>query len=89
MTRFTVCADEMFLGTVLYDSPFWKQVYESEPSWDGHMRFIDRIRNEGSSPHTFTMDDKEQLEKSEMLFARKFDETIDNGIVEYVFHEYR
>ena len=89
LTRYTVCADEMFLGTVLYDSPYWDEVYCKEVSWDGHMRYIDRIRNVGSSPHTFTMDDKEQIDSSKMLFARKFDENVDNDIIEYVFSRYR
>ena len=43
LTRFTVCADEMFLGTVIFASPFRNQVYNPEPSWDGHMRYIDRL----------------------------------------------
>lgn len=89
MTRFTVCADEMFLGTVIHDSPYWDQVYNPEPSWDGHMRYIDRIRNVGSSPHTFTMTDKNLIEKSEMLFARKFDETVDSEIIEFVYNSYK
>lgn len=89
LTRHTVCADEMFLGTVLYSSPYWKDVYNPEFSWDGHMRYIDRIRNVGASPHTFTMDDKESIDNSEMLFARKFDETVDSQIIEYIFNKYK
>ena len=89
LTRFTVCADEMFLGTVIRSSPFWSQVYNPEPSWDGHMRYIDRIRNVGSSPHTFTIDDKELIDNSEMLFARKFDSNVDSVIVDYVYNKYR
>lgn len=89
LTRFTVCADEMFLGTVIYDSPYWKQVYNPEPSWDGHMRYIDRIRNIGSSPHTFTIGDKKLIEESEMLFARKFDETVDSEIIEFIYNNYK
>lgn len=85
LTRFTVCADEMFLGTVIFASPFRNQVYNPEPSWDGHMRYIDRLRNVGSSPHTFTMADKERINSSKMLFARKFDTMVDKEIVDYVF----
>ena len=88
LTRFTVCADEMFLGTVIRSSPFWSQVYNPEPSWDGHMRYIDRIRNVGSSPHIFTINDKDHIIESKMLFARKFDENVDNEIIRFVYHNY-
>ncbi len=88
LTRFSCCADEMFLGTVIYDSPFWEGVYKKEFSWDGHMRYIDRIRNVGASPHTFTIADRELLDSSEMLFARKFDEKVDSDIIEYIFNKY-
>lgn len=53
------------------------------------MRYIDRINNEGSSPHTLTMADKDILLNSDMLWARKFDETVDNNIVEYLFEKYK
>ena len=88
LTRYTVCADEMFLGTVLYPSKYWEQVYVREQSWEGHMRYIDRIRCVGASPHTFTMDDRESIDSSKMLFARKFDENVDSEIIEYVFKKY-
>lgn len=88
-TKHTVCADEMFLGTVIRNSKFWEQVYNKDISWDGHMRYIDRINNEGSSPHTLTMADKDILLNSDMLWARKFDETADNNIIEYLFEKYK
>lgn len=89
MTRFTVCADELFLPTIIRNSRFWDQVYNKEASWDGHMRYIDRIRCVGSSPHTFTIEDKEAIENSKMLFARKFDEKVDNQIIEYVYARWK
>lgn len=89
LTRHSLCADEMFPGTVMYMSPYWDEVYCKEVSWEGHMRYIDRIRNVGASPHTFTIDDKEMIDSSEMLFARKFDENVDNDIIEYVFSRFR
>ncbi len=88
-TRYTVCADEMFLGTVIWNSPFKDQIYNPNPSWDGHMRYIDRIRNVGSSPHTFTIEDKDSLDNSEMLFARKFDENTDKEIIDYIYNKYK
>ncbi len=89
LTRFSCCADEIFLGTVIYNSPFWDEVYNKEFSWDGHMRYIDRIRNIGASPHTFTMEDRELLDSSEMLYARKFDENTDREIIDYIYNKYK
>lgn len=89
LTRHTVCADEMFIGTVIANSRFWAQVYNQEVSWDGHMRYIDRIRNVGSSPHTFTIDDKEKIDNSDLLWARKFDEDIDKKIIDYIYKKYK
>ena len=88
LVRFSVCADEMFLGTVLFASDFGKQVFKPEPSWDGHMRYIDRQRNVGASPHTFVMNDADSLLSSEMLFARKFDENIDRNIIDLIYKEF-
>lgn len=89
LTRHTTCADEMFLGTVIFNSPFAHQVYNPEQSWDGHMRYIDRINNVGSSPHTLVMADKDELDNTEMLFARKFDEDVDEDIIEYIYKKYK
>lgn len=89
LTKHTVCADEMFLGTVIRNSKYWEQVYIKEVSWDGHMRYIDRIHNEGTSPHTLTILDKDILLNSDMLWARKFDETVDSNIIDYIFEKFR
>ena len=60
--RFTCCADEMFLGTVIVNSKFRDQIYEPYRSPGGHMRLIDRERPEGASPHTLTIDDWKMIE---------------------------
>lgn len=89
LTRHTTCADEMFLGTVIFNSPFALQVHNPEASWDGHMRYIDRINNVGSSPHTLVMADKDILDNTDMLLARKFDEDVDKDIIEYIYKKYK
>lgn len=88
LTRFTDCADEMFLGTVLFTSKYWTEVYQPNPSRDGHMRYIDWTRRVGGSPHTFTMGDKESLDNSKMMFARKFCEETDKEIIDYIYEKY-
>lgn len=55
--KFTCCADEMFLETVMVNSKYRDQIYEPYRSPGGHMRLIDRERLEGASPHTLTIDD--------------------------------
>ena len=39
------------------------------------------IRWDGNVPHVFTKDDYSDLIKSNMMFARKFDERIDKEII--------
>lgn len=83
--KYTCCADEMFLGTVIVNSRFRDQIYEPYRSPGGHMRLIDRDRVEGASPHTFTMEDWDMIEKCPYFWARKFDLNRDPEIVDKVF----
>lgn len=87
-TKYTSCSDEMAIGTVIANSEFWPQVYEPFRSPGGHMRLIDRDRNEGASPHTFTMDDWDMIEKSPYFWARKFDLKRDREVIEKVFERW-
>ena len=82
---FTCCSDEMALGTVIANSPFWNQVYKPYRSLDGHMRLIDREREEKASPHTFTIDDWNMIETSPCFWARKFNLQKDKKVIEKVF----
>ena len=77
LTKYSLCADEIFLQTLCMSSRFKNNLY-----FGGNMRYIDWDRG---SPYTFRMDDKELLLNSPMLFARKFDESIDYGIVESLY----
>ena len=89
LVRFTSCSDEMFLGTVIVNSKFRNQIYEPFRSPGGHMRLIDRDRNEGASPHTWTMDDWDTIRSCPYFWARKFDEKRDPNIIEKVFETWR
>ena len=83
--RFSKCGDELFFQTILQNSPFLSKRY-----WSGYdddratMRFIDWDRGNGSSPYVFHAEDYERIMKSGMLFARKFDETVDSEIIERI-----
>lgn len=67
-----LCADEIFLQSIAYASPYRDSIADND------LRLIDWHRG---SPYTFTISDYEQLIASDRLFARKFDEKIDVDIV--------
>lgn len=65
----TLCADEIFLQTLVFNSKFYKNLYLYEDdNYKQIMRYIDWKRGE---PYTFTIDDYNLLTESNMLFARK------------------
>lgn len=70
--RKTLCGDEIFLQTILVNSPFLDNVV------DDNLRFVDWNRG---NPYTFTDEDYEVLINSDKLFARKFDLSVDRTIV--------
>lgn len=73
--RHTLCADELFIQTIVYNSPFKKNIYGGENST---MRLIDWNRG---NPYVFKADDFNEIKVSPCLFARKFDIEFDNEIV--------
>ena len=76
----TVCAeeiqlyllpDEFFLQTLVWNHPdFRAALYSEKDEYEGCMRLIDWKRG---NPYVWTIADKEELEQSNRLFARKFD----------------
>ena len=84
--RFTQNCDEIFLQTIVMNSDFKNRLYISGCNDDYHqiMRHIDWTRGENGGPHTFTIEDYNELIHSEYLFARKFNEKIDNTIIDKI-----
>lgn len=82
--RWTYCADEVFLQTIVHNSIFRERLYvkQYDNSNKSKMRLIDWKRGH---PYTFRMDDFEELKNSEMLFARKFDAQQDERIIKAIF----
>ena len=76
--RHTCLCDEIFLATLVWNSPFREKVYQ------GDMRFIDWSGN-GRHPRTFRMEDWDSLMSSPQFWARKFDESIDSGIIDRIY----
>ena len=84
--RSTFCADEVFLQTLVVNSPFRDTLPEIEYSLDHKncLRYIDWRRGK---PYTFTNGDYEELVNTgpDYLFARKFSYNADPNVVDRLF----
>lgn len=80
----TICGDEMFIQTLVYNSSFNETLYDKryDDNCEGNQRYIDFNRG---TPYVWRMEDYEELMASGMLIARKFDEKIDNDIIEKLY----
>ena len=67
--RYTLCPDEIFVQTVLWNSPFKEKIYNLQDELKGNMRLIDWKRGH---PYVWKNEDLNELLHSPMLFARKF-----------------
>jgi hypothetical protein len=78
------CADELFLQTLIWDSPFRSMLYQQNNDGDYHscMRFVDWNRG---NPYTFRKSDFQELISSDYMFARKFDWKTDSEICKMIF----
>lgn len=76
----THCPDEIFLQTILLNSPYVENIYHPQPDDDykAIMRLIDWRRG---NPYVFREEDFDNLISSTMLFARKFDQRVDESII--------
>lgn len=74
--RYTIGADEVWLQTLCAASPFITKVANFEEEHTGNLRYIDWSRRVGNSPHTFTVEDLDDLiskvNDTPLCFARKF-----------------
>lgn len=80
---FSFCCDEVFLQTILYNSPFKNKIFtvsEDEPILP-NLRSIDWERSDktSGSPYTYTIDDYEELVNSKNLFCRKVTDATPEG----------
>lgn len=79
--KYTQNGDEVFLQTVIWNSPFKEKLYDISDTDNGCMREIDWERGTISSPYTWREEDAEFLMSSEKLFARKFSNLVDKKII--------
>lgn len=84
--QYTRCGDELFIQTMLINSPYANQVpeYAYDNDYRSCLRFIDWKRGK---PYVFRLEDLSELLDSPFLFARKFDLNIDSAIVDALFDE--
>lgn len=67
--KYTFCADEFFLQTIIKHSKFYDNLYKKiDDDYHQIMRLIDWNRG---SPYTFNKNDFNDIMKSDMLFVRK------------------
>lgn len=76
--KYTFCADEVFMQTILYNSDFRKNLFISTDGDPVNRRLIDWKRG---NPYVFRKEDIDMIKNSNCLFARKFDNDIDSDII--------
>ena len=85
--KHSYCADEVFIQTMLVNSPFKDNLYmpDCNNNHEACMRFIDWERG---NPYVFKSEDYELLVSSPCIFARKFDINADVDIINKIL-DYR
>lgn len=81
--RYANSADELFLQTLVHNSPFRERLYhpQYDGSIDSNQRLVDWKRGKNGSPYTFRLEDFEMIQNSGCLFARKFSMAVDPELV--------
>lgn len=78
----TLCCDEFFVQTLVWNSKYRENVYSFEDDYFACLRLIDWKRG---NPYVWRNQDYEELMKAQHLFARKFDENIDQEVIDKIF----
>lgn len=81
------CVDEVFLQTIIINSDYTDKLYysKSDGTHKNTMRLVDWS---SGSPHVFRYDDLDDLRKSDLMFARKFDCAVDERIIQKIYEIY-
>ncbi len=85
--RYTKCADELFIQTLVYNSKFKDNLYDKkfDDNNIANMRLIDiKKRGKRGSPYTWNLKDFEEIKDSQCLFARKFNMEEDAEIINHI-----
>ncbi len=79
--RRTFCSDEIFLQTIVLNSPFRDSLYTDASGAASNLRFIRWTEENRNNPYVFREKDYPEIMASGCLFARKFDDRIDAEII--------
>ena len=82
----TYCCDEVFLQTYVMNNKYWKEKIRLNEDYHSIMRYIDWNRG---GPYVWRERDFDELINSDYLFARKFDEKIDDNIINMIYEKVR
>lgn len=83
--NFCYCGDEVFVQTMLVNSPFADNLYMPTCN-DNHLACARHIDWNRGNPYTFKADDFDELINSKAMFARKF--SLENKDIIYKIHNY-
>lgn len=83
--RYSFCADELFIQTILYNSDFYKNICSlKNDDYLSLKRYIDWKRG---APYTFKLRDYDDIVNSKCFFARKFSTKVDDKIVQKIYEK--
>lgn len=86
--RWTLAPDEVFIQSILMDSPYQMAIAGIDRDISANSRLIDRTRPDGkNSPHIWRLFEFDYIinQPEEICFARKFDERVDFEIAEKIY----
>ncbi len=86
--KYTLACDEVFIQSVLMDSPYKDKFQHIDGGLTSNARLIDRTRPDGkNSPHIWRLKELEYImnQGEGVCFARKFDENVDMNIVNKIY----
>lgn len=84
--KHSVCGDELFVGTILFGTPFWTNIHSKESHTRANMRFM-KWTADRRSADVLTIDDFEEMKNGPCLFGRKFSYEVDGQVIEEIKKE--
>lgn len=81
------CVDEIFIQTLLLNSPFAERRYLGVHFDDDFHSIVRDIDWNRGGPYVWRTEDFDELMTSDFLFARKFDESVDAGIIDRIYEK--
>lgn len=86
--QYSICGDEVFTQTVLYNSPFKDRIYDLSDEFKGSLRCMPWDSSIGERPgHNFDLNDFPYLESSPCLFALKFENDEGTALIQKIKKE--